>query len=41
MKKIYTKDEFEKLLKTNASNMVKDKELTKNALDIKVKAGYE
>ena len=41
MKKIYTKDEFEKLLKTNASNMAKDKELTKNALDIKVKAGYE
>jgi cephalosporin hydroxylase len=41
MKKIHTKDEFEMLLKTNAKNMAQDKELINDAMDIKVRAGYD
>ena len=41
MKKIYTKDEFDLLLKTDAKKMAQDKELIKDAMDIKVRAGYD
>ena len=40
-KKIYTRDEFEMLLKESATNMTMDSKLISDALNIKVKAGYE
>tara|TARA_X000001036_G_scaffold433868_1_gene472251 strand:+ start:185 stop:847 length:663 start_codon:yes stop_codon:yes gene_type:complete len=41
MKEIISRDQFEDLLNSNASEMAKDEELIKEALKIKVKAGYD
>lgn len=40
-KKIYTREDFEHLLHTNATNMANDKELVQDALALKVRAGYD
>ncbi len=41
MKKIISRDQFEEILNSNASEMAKDEELINEALKIKVKAGYD